>query len=575
MAEFIPQHAQPGATGGPHGGVLMAKTLKEHGVDTIFGLCGGHILGFFDACIDEGIRVIDTRHEGGAALAAEGWALATGRTGFAAVTAGPGFGNALTGFIDAGIWTVPLVLLAGRTGLHQAGRGAVMDVDQRAIVAPVAKWAATCYETHRIPRFTAEALYTARAGRPGAVYLEVPQDVFMASSMPQLEEIPAGFPSRIPGGTASTDDLDRAIDILERAERPIIVAGGGAFWSDAGKEIVRFAEKAQIPVTTTSSARGVIPDSHPLCLGFMGHGGFAMMQADVVLVLGSMFNANMNFGRQPLLGPSHTVIQVDSRPEGIGGNRLPDHSLIGDIRNVVRDLADGWRKNGQGREEWVAQARSMADGSVQLWNWQIENHKGDGRIHAGAMCRDIAAWARETLGDKVTFVADGGDVLTWALSYIYAERPGSILSTTTALGTLGVGVPFSIAAKAARPDDTVICLIGDGSFGLCAMELDTAVRHKLPIVVVVSNNYGWRDVSHEQDMWFGEGRHIGSDLQDTRYDKLGEALGCHGEHVTTLEELRPAMERAVNAGKPAVVNVQTDPTVLSELLKNVGQLGLM
>lgn len=574
MAEFNPKNAAQSMEGGTPGGRLMAEALKDNGVDTIFGLCGGHILSLFDACIDTGVRVIDTRHEGGASLAAEGWALATGKTGFCAVTAGPGFTNALTGFFDAAIWTVPLVLFAGRTGLHQAGRGAVMDIDQRAITAPVAKWAAMCPETEKIPRFVAEALYRARAGRPGAVYLEVPQDIFMSNATVPVTDVAGGFPSAAPRAAAAPEDLDRALEALERAERPVIVAGGGAFWSEAGEAIARLAERSQIPVATTSSARGIVPDSHPMCIGSMVHAGLAISQADVVLVLGSMFNANMNFGQQPLFGLGQTVIQVDIRPEGIGGNRLPEVALIGDVQRVASDLADGWRKNGAGRQEWLAQARTLSDASVKLWDYQIDNHKGS-RVHAGAMARDIGAWAREAIGGGVTFVADGGDALTWALAYFYAEGPGRLLSTTTALGTLGVGVPFSIAAKAARPAEPVIAVIGDGSFGLTAMEIDTAVRHKLPIVCVISNNYGWRDVSHEQDAWFGKGRWIGSELQDTRYDKFAEALGAHGEHVETFDELRPALDRALSSGKPAVVNVQTDPTVISELLKNVGNLGLM
>ncbi|MCA1831609.1 MAG: thiamine pyrophosphate-binding protein [Actinomycetota bacterium] len=575
MAEFIPQSAQQDAvTGGPDGGMLMAQALKKNGIDTIFGLCGGHILNLFDACIDTGIRVIDTRHEGGATLAAEGWALATGRTGFAAVTAGPGFGNALTGFIDASIWTLPMVLFAGRTGFHQAGRGAVMDVDQRAIVAPVAKWAATCPQTQLIPRFVEESLYRARAGRPGPVYLEVPQDLFMARATPKLEPTPSGFPSELPTPTAAQDDLDKALEALEGAERPAIVAGGGAFWSGAGQAIARLAETAKIPVVTTSTARGLVPDSHPWCLGSMVHAGFALIQADVVLVLGSMFNANMNFGSQPLFGPETTIIQVDIRPEGIGGNRLPQIALIGDVRRVAEDLADGWRKSVAGRDEWLAQARTLCAASVQLWDAQIEGKKVT-RIHAGAMARDMRGWARERIGDGVTWVADGGDALTWALAYAYAEAPGRLLSTTTALGTLGVGLPFALAAKAARPEEPVIAVIGDGSFGLTAMEFDTAVRHKLPVICVVSNNYGWRDVSHEQDMWHGEGRRIASELGDTRYDKLAEMFGGHGEHVETLDQLRPALDRALDSGLASIVNVQTDPEVLSELLRNVGQLGLM
>jgi thiamine pyrophosphate-dependent acetolactate synthase large subunit-like protein len=575
MPEFEPHAKRPDAPqGGTPGGRLMADTLAERGVNTIFGLCGGHILGLLDGCLEAGVRIIDHRHEGAASLAAEGWALATGKTGFVTVTAGPGFANSLTGFIDAAIWTLPMVLVAGRTGLHQAGRGAVMDVDQRAIVAPVAKWAATCYQTARIPSYTAEALYRARAGRPGPVYLEVPQDVFMESATPLPGPVPAGFPLEVPTPAGAPEDIEKALEALERAERPIILAGGGAFWSGAGDEIARFAERAGIPVTTTSSARGIVPDSHPWCLGTLVHAGIALSTADVVLVLGSAFNANVNFGGPPLFAPNQTVIQVDIRPEGIGGNRLPDVAVVGDVRRVVADLADGWRKEPDGRDAWRRQAQDVGAFARAMWDRQIDEHRGD-RVHAGALAKEVGAFAREELGGRCTLVADGGDALTWSLAYFDAEGPGRLLSTTTALGTLGVGLPFAIAAKAARPEEPVLVVIGDGSFGLCAMEIDSAVRHGLPIIVVVSNNEGWRDVSHEQDAWFGTGRRVASNLRDTRYDKLGEALGGRGERITNLADLRPALKRAVESGETTVLDVTTDPEVLSELLRNLGRLGLM
>lgn len=572
MAEFQPR--ETGAPGGTPGGHLAAEALRQAGVDTIFAVCGGHILGLLDACLDAGIRVIDARHEGAAALAAEGWALATGRTGFAAVTAGPGFGNALTALIDAGIWTLPMVLLAGRTGIHQTHRGAVMDVDQRAIAAPVSKWAATCYHTERIPHFIAEALYRARAGRPGAVYIEIPQDVFIASATPLPGPVPSGFPADPPTPAGAPEDLERALELLERAERPLVLAGGGAFWSGAGEEIARFCERAEIPVTTTSAARGVVPDSHPWCLGSLVHAGIAMPAADVVLVLGSAFNANTMYGQPPLYGFDQKVIQVDIRAESVGGNRLPDVAIAGDVRRVVADLTDGWRKATEGRVAWRGQARALAVAAREQWDAQIARH-GGARAHAGAMAREVAAFAREVTGGACTLVADGGDALTWALAYMEAEAPGRLLSTTTALGTLGVGVPFSVAAAAARPGEPVFLVVGDGSFGLSAMEIDTAVRHRLPVIAVVSNNIGWRDVTHEQDAWFGPGRHVASELADTRYDKLGEALGGHGERVRSIEELQPALRRALDSGLPSVIDVETDPEVLSELLRNLGALGLM
>jgi acetolactate synthase-1/2/3 large subunit len=564
---------------GPLGSDLFADALVAGGVRTLFTVCGGHILHLLDSCAAAGIRVIDTRHEGAASLAAEGWALATGQTGVAAVTAGPGFTNALTGFVDAAVWTVPLVLLAGRTALRHAGRGAVMDVDQAAIAAPVAKWAATCYETTRIPRYAAEALYRARAGRPGAVYLEVPQDVLTATS-PRVEDDLTGFPTEPPLPEPAAADVDAAAALLREAERPVILCGGGAFWSPgAGTAVARLAETALVPVITTSAARGVVPDGHPWCLGSLLHGGLALVSSDVVLVMGSAFNANVAYGAPPIFGSDQRVIQVDVSPEAMGGNRRPQLALLGDVGRTAEALTDARPEpaasNRAAREAWRGRARELAAASLERWNDQIERHPaGRTLVHHGAMAREVVQFAREACGGDVTFVVDGGDAQAWGLAYAHAERPGALLTTTTALGTLGVGMPYALAAGVARPADPVFLITGDGSFGLSAMEVDTCVRHRLRVIAVVSNNAGWGDVRHEQDAMLG-GRHVASELSSSRYDLLGQALGAHGEHVTSLDQLRPALGRALDSGRPAVINVETDPAVLSELLRSIGQMGLM
>jgi len=576
MPDFAPSAAAAQAlpADAPHGGQLLARALREAGVDTLFTLCGGHILPLLDACPAHGIRVVDHRHEGAAALAAEGYALATARTGVAAVTAGAGFANALVGLADAGMWSVPLVVCGGHAPLAQAGRGAVQDAPQLAIASAVAKRAIAVLETAKIPRFAAEALYRARAGRPGPVYLELPQDVLAGRAAWPAPEIPFGFPAELPTPAGAPEDLDALLAALERAERPVLLVGSGAFWSGAGEAIADFAERAQVPVTTTSAARGVVPDSHPQCLGTLVHAGGALLSADLVVVLGSAFNANACFGQPPLFRAGQQVIQVDLEADALGGDRRPDRVVVGDVRRVVTDLARGLRKAPAGRDAWLEQARQVTRFLRATWDQQIEKHAGGGRIHAGAAVRELVAFAREACGDAVTFVADGGDALAWSLAYAYAERPGRLLSTTTALGTLGVGLPFALGARAARPDEPVFLFVGDGAFGFSAMELESAVRQDLPVVCVVSNNHGWRDVSHEQDMWYGEGRHVATELSDARYDRLADAFGGHGEHVTRLDELRPALARALESGKAAVVNVQTDPTVLSDLLRNLGSMGI-
>jgi acetolactate synthase-1/2/3 large subunit len=557
------------------GGRLLVDALREGGVDTVFALAGGHIMGLLDACVPAGIRVIDVRHEGAASYAAEGWALATGRPGVAVVTAGPGFTNSLSGLFDAGVWNVPVVLIGGRTGLRMAGQGAVGDIDQRAIASSGVKWAATCFETARIPRYTGEALYRARAGRPGAVYLEVPQDIMAGKVAPSGED--EGFPAEPPRSTAPRQDVDRAIELLRQAERPLVIAGGGAFWSGAKEALERFCEVTGIPVTTTSSARGLVADSHPRCLGSLVHGGIALVVADLVLVVGSAFNANLGYGRRPLFGAQQRIVQLDISADGLGGNRRPDLGLVGDAATVLTDLAENWKDVPGGRERrdaWLEEARQYVATARRGWDQQIDEYEGSG-IHAGAVAREVARFAREVAGDAVTLVADGGDALAWALGYFPAERPGRLLFTTTQLGALGVGLPFALAARSARPEEAVFAFLGDGSFGLSAMEVDTAVRHGLPMVVVVSNNAGWGDVRHEFEDKGYEGPRVAAELGFTRYDLLGAGLGAHAEHVTRLDELTPALRRAHASGRVAVVNVETDPTVECALLRLVSEMSLM
>ena len=552
-----------------HAGRLMAERLRAGGVEALFTLPGGHIVELLDGCIDAGVRVVDVRHEGTATLGALGWALTTGRTGVAAVTAGPGFTNALTGFADAAVGNAPLVLVGGRTALKRRGRGAVQDLDQQSLVAPVAKWTAAAQSAENVERLTDEALHRARAGRPGAVYLEVPHDVFMTRLDPV--EGMAGFPAAPSHPTASDADLEPAIEALRRSPRPMVVAGGGSFWSGAGAEIAHLCETLQIPVTTTSAARGLVPDSNEWCLGSLVHAGVAVAQSDCVLVLGSAFNANLVYGGPPLFSDEQVMIQVDLSAEELGGNRRPQVVVQGDVAAVARQLA-GSRPPARDRREWLRQARELTALSRPMWDLQVDEYRGS-LVHPGALAREVCGWAASTWKGAATLVADGGDTLTWALAYAEAERPGHLLSTTTALGTLGVGLPFALAAQLARPGERVILFTGDGSFGLSAMEMDTAARHGLPIIVVVANNGGWGDVRHHQRSVLG--REVGSRLAVSRYDRLAELLGAYGERVELLAGLRPALERAAGAGTPALIDVPTDPDVVSALLRAMMTIGIM
>jgi acetolactate synthase-1/2/3 large subunit len=557
-----------------HGGVLAARALKDAGVQTVFGLPGGHILPLFEGCRVEGLRLIDTRHEENAVFMAEGWALAIGKPAAAAVTAGPGIANAFAGLAEANAAGVPLVVISGRTGLRQRHRGAVQDLDHLAVVTPVTKWRAECLDTGRIPEYVVEAVHQARSGAPGVAYLEIPQDVFGATAEVPDMPWPTGHEREPHRSVPVPGDVDRAVELLASAERPVIVAGSGAFFSGAGEALQRFIERTGIPLTTTSAARGLVDDDHRVCLGGLVHGGIALASADVALVLGSRFNANLVYGGPPLFPPGQRVVQVDVRPENLGGLHRPEVALSGDVAATLDSLTEAWPGESERFAGWTEQALGGARISWQSWDEQCERPSQG--LHPGWLAREVARFADQQ--GAGTFVSDGGDSVLWGIAFSRAHRPGTNLFIGSAMGTLGIGLPFALAARTARPDEPVFCFTGDGAFGLSAIELDTAARHRLPVVVVVVNNGGWGDVRHEQRMFYGEEADEGAVLSQMRYDLLAEAVGGHAERVTAQDELRPALERALKAtdqGAPAVVDCITDPDVMSDLMKNLGGLNVM
>jgi acetolactate synthase-1/2/3 large subunit len=554
-----------------HGGVAAARALKASGIDTIFALPGGHILPLFEGARREGIRIIDTRHEEGAAMGALGWSLATGRPGVVAVTAGPGVTNAVPGIAEAHAFGAPVVTIAGRTAIRQHNRGAVQDLPQARLVEPITKWRSTCHDPSRIADYVAEAVYRSRAGSPGPTFLEIPQDVIGDDASQPHRPLPFGYPDEPPHPAPAAADLERALSMLSEAERPLVLAGGGAFWSGAGQALVAFSERTGIPVTTTSSARGLVPDDHPRCLGGLIHAGIALASADAALVLGSAFNANLLYGGLPLFPSGGTTIQVDIEPERLGGNRRPDLAVAADVRTFLEAATEAWTADPSRLDAWTEKAREGAATSRRQWEEQTERPAE--RIHPGWLARQVAEFAA-SLGPH-TLACDGGDSLVWGLAFARPTGPGRNPSTGSALGTLGVGLPFALAAKAARPDEPCFLFTGDGSFGLTAMELDTCARHGLPVVVVVVNNGGWGDVRHEQRAMYGREADVGAVLSDLRYDLLARAVGGTGETVERADDVVPALKRAVDAGVPAVVNVRCDAEVMSDLMRNLAALDVM
>jgi acetolactate synthase-1/2/3 large subunit len=529
-----------------NGGRLVARMLKQEGVEYLFALSGGHIDPIFQGCLDEGIRVIDVRHEQVAVFMAEGWAWVTGKPGVAAVTAGPGITNAVTGLWNALGKASPIVVFGGRSPMREFEWGSLQDMDSLSLVQTVTKWARAGYETKRIAEYVSMAFRQAMSGRPGPTYLEFPIDILAAKVEESEVTMPANYRT-----TARTQGdpvlVKEAVDLLLGAKRPMVIAGSGVWWSQASSELREFAELTSIPVNDgIAGEQGSIPADNPLHLKGMA----GMNIADAVLLMGARLDFRRAYGRPPLFSEDSKWIQVDIEPTEIGRNRPIDIGIVGDARAVLRQMIDEARDRCQGREElpWVNECQQLMKGQQE----QLEGlmNSDDVPIHPARLCREI----RDFLDRDATIIVDGGEISGWGFRSLRSYEPGHFLGVTPT-GTLGIGTAYAMAARLARPGKQVLLLSGDGSFGLNAMEFDTMVRHQIPIVSVISNDGAWGMILREQKAK-GTNRIIGTELGFVRYDKVVEALGGYGEAVEKPEDIRPAIERAFASGLPACVNVR-------------------
>ncbi|MGR3296091.1 MAG: thiamine pyrophosphate-binding protein, partial [Candidatus Bathyanammoxibius sp.] len=488
----------------------------------------------------EGIRFIDTRHEQAAVFMAEGWARATGKPGVAMVTAGPGVTNAVTG-----VWTAyengaPIVVFGGRSEMTDFERGSLQDMNSLSMMQLITKWARAGYETKRIAEYVSMAFRHALGGRPGPAYLEFPIDVLYASVEESEVTLPQNYRTTArPQGDPSL--VKEAVDLLLGAERPVVLAGGGVWWSQAAKELQEFAELTKIPVSSPVSGvgGGSIPDDHPLS------GGSA--RADVVLTIGLRLDYTVGFGR--FYGEDCRRIQVDIEPSEIGHNRPAEIGIVGDAKAVLKQMIEEARERCQGREEspWVGEVRD--DLKSRRQQMETVMNSDDVPVHYARLCKEI----RDFIDKDATVVLDGGDIAARGMEYIPTYHPGHFFMCG-APGTLGIGPSFAGAAKLARPDKQALLLSGDGSFGLNAMEFDTLVKHKLPVVCVVANDQAWGMIKHQREA--RGATLVGTELGFVRYDKVVEGLGGYGEMVERPEDIRPALERAFASGLPACINVK-------------------
>jgi acetolactate synthase-1/2/3 large subunit len=527
-----------------NGSQLLGKALKQQGVEVFFFIMGGPMGAAQKACLEEGLRPIDVRHEQAAAMMAHAYARLRNRPGVCMAASGPGTTNLVTGVANAFVDCAPVVALGGAAPVITRERGAFQEVEQLAMFKPITKWATRAHHAHRVPELVSIAFRQAMSGKPAPVYLDLPGDMLYHD----VEESEVIFPdparSRPEGRPAGDPDQVRAaVKMLAQAKRPLLLTGSGVLWSGAVKQVQQFVDLAGIPFYTTPQGRGVIPDDHEL--SFLTARSTAFREADCLLVVGTRFNYMLAYGQSPRFASDAKVIQVDIDPVEIGHNRAVDVGIVGDAAAVLTQLAaeaEG-KLSPRLHAGWVERLRQVDQHKRQEQEVDIATDQVP--IHPLRLCKEV----RDYLDRDAILSVDGHEILNFGRQVIPTFVPGHRLNSGP-LGTMGVGLPFGLGAKVAKPDKQVLVLHGDGSFGLNAMELDTAVRYKLPVVTVISNNGGWSADP--------EGVKVGRFLGYTRYDRMAEGLGCHGEFVERPEEIRPALARAFASGVPAVVNVVTD-----------------
>lgn len=527
-----------------HAGRLVARRFKSSGIDTLFTLSGGHLFSIYDGCRQEGIRLIDTRHEQTAAFAAEGWSKVTRIPGVAALTAGPGVTNGLSAMAAAQQNQSPLVVLGGRAPAQRWGMGSLQEIDHIPFVAPLSRFAATAQSAADAGRLIDEALQAAVGAPSGVGFVDFPMDhVFSASEddgrAGALHTLP---PAPVADGAA----LDRAAALLARAQRPVIMAGTNVWWGHGETALRRLADQRQIPVLMNGMARGVVPADHPLA--FSRARSKALSEADVAVVVGVPMDFRLGFGN--VFGPDTALIVVDRAQPEREHPRPIAASAYGDLGTILAELSG---PSGADHRDWVEALRTAETAARR----QEAGELGDDRIPLHPM--RIYAELAPMLARDAIVVIDAGDFGSYAGRVIDSYQPGCWLDSGP-FGCLGSGPGYALAAKLAYPQRQVVLLQGDGAFGFSGMEWDTLVRHQVPVVSVIGNNGIWGLEKHPMEAIYGYS--VAAELRPgTRYDEVVRALGGHGELVSAPGELRPALERAFASGLPSVVNVLTDPTV--------------
>lgn len=531
-----------------HGGKHAAKALKEAGVEVIFTLSGGHIMPLYDGCVDEGIRIIDVRHEQAAVHAADAWARCNpGKVGVAAITAGPGVTDGVTGVANAWRANSPILVFGGQGPFENLRRGSLQEMDHIGVMRPITKYADAVYQTERIPEYIELAIRHAVSGIPGPAYLEIPMDVFMG----QCEEAAAPVPkirTAPPRLSPDRGEVRNAIEILRNSQRPMLMAGTSVKWSQGAPSMNRFIGETHIPTYTNGMGRGTVPPDSEEFLNRSRR--VALEKIDCILLAGTLLDFRMRFGQT--IPADAKIIQLEMDATLIGQNRSTDVPLVGNLGCSFDLLLEEMKEQGVSLDfsAWRDELRAVEVEAEQKVEAALNSDETP--IDPQRMCREVRDWLDE-LGDPIV-IGDGGDIVATAAKILPVKSEGAWMDPGP-LGTLGVGMPFGLAAQLSHADRRVVIVYGDGSFGLNGFEFDTAVRFGLPVIGVLGNDGAWGQMMRPQGTIYGWDRLQGTLLNFTRYDKVVEALGGHGEFVERPEDIRPALDRAAASGKPALVNI--------------------
>lgn len=536
------------------GGHLVARALKAEGIDTIFTLCGGHIIDIYDGCADEGIEVIDVRHEQVASHAADGYARLTGKPGCAVVTAGPGTTDALTGVANAYRAESPILLIGGQGALNQHKMGSLQDLPHVDIMSPITKFAATVPDTTRVADMVSMAFRESHQGAPGPSFLEIPKDVLDSEVLEDRARVPkAGHYRASTHSAGDPDSVEQLADLLAHAEKPAILLGSQVWTTRGTDAAVELVRTLNIPAYMNAAGRGTLPPGDPH--HFQLSRRYAFNNADVIVIVGTPFDFRMGYGRR--LPETAKVVQIDLDYATVGRNRDIDLGIVGDagsILSAVTASVTGSIDNGAAkRKPWLAELRGVEDEARTKRLPQLTSDASP--IHPYRLVSEI----NEFLTENSIYIGDGGDIVTFSGQVVQPKAPGHWMDPGP-LGTLGVGVPFVLAAKHAFPEKEVVALFGDGAFSLTGWDFETLIRYNLPFVGVVGNNSSMNQIRYGQAARYGVERdRIGNTLGDVPYHEYARMLGGYGEEVRDPNEIAPALQRARESGKPSLINVWIDP----------------